>query len=104
MTVEELIQVAINDNFSYKREEHKGKMGTYLHWDDPRNKDGSIIHVSDEALPDLTWSEIRSQAVGGRDVSQFSRIVGYFSRVDNWNPSKKGKLKDRQAGDYGVEK
>jgi ribonucleoside-triphosphate reductase (formate) len=27
-------------------------------------------------------------------------VVGYFSRVDNWNRSKHGELADRHAGDY----
>jgi len=29
-----------------------------------------------------------------------SRIVGYFSRTENWNKGKLGELKDRQKGDY----
>jgi hypothetical protein len=30
-----------------------------------------------------------------------TRIVGYYSRVDNWNKSKIGELRDRQSGRYG---
>ena len=29
-----------------------------------------------------------------------SRVVGYFSRIDNWNNSKKQELKRRQKGNY----
>lgn len=36
------------------------------------------------------------------DVYSVTRIVGYFSRVNNWNPSKLAELADRQAGDYAV--
>jgi len=36
------------------------------------------------------------------DVYGMTRIVGYFSRVANWNKSKLGELKDRQRGDYAV--
>ena len=36
------------------------------------------------------------------DVYGITRIVGYFSRVNNWNKSKLGELKDRQRGDYRV--
>ena len=39
---------------------------------------------------------------GSADVHGLTRIVGYFSRVDNWNKSKKGELKDRHAGNYSV--
>jgi ribonucleoside-triphosphate reductase len=36
------------------------------------------------------------------DVYGITRIVGYFSRVNNWNKSKTGELKDRQKGIYRV--
>lgn len=31
-----------------------------------------------------------------------TRIVGYYSRVTNWNRSKIGELRDRHKGNYGV--
>ena len=33
-----------------------------------------------------------------------TRIVGYYSRVHNWNKSKIGELRDRQNGEYGTGK
>lgn len=36
------------------------------------------------------------------DVKHMTRVVGYYSLVENWNPSKIGELKDRQKGDYVV--
>ncbi len=36
------------------------------------------------------------------DVSGITRIVGYYSRINNWNKSKVGELKDRQSGNYSV--
>ena len=36
------------------------------------------------------------------DVSGITRIVGYYSRINNWNKSKVGELKDRHRGDYRV--
>jgi ribonucleoside-triphosphate reductase len=35
-------------------------------------------------------------------VYGMTRVVGYFSRVHNWNKSKIGELKDRQKGNYSV--
>jgi len=35
-------------------------------------------------------------------VYGMTRVVGYFSRVHNWNKSKVGELKDRQRGNYSV--
>lgn len=37
------------------------------------------------------------------DVEGMSRIVGYFSRIINWNKSKVQELSDRHQGRYGVE-
>ena len=39
---------------------------------------------------------------GSEDVYGITRIVGYYSRVTNWNKSKLGELRDRHRGDYGV--
>jgi len=37
------------------------------------------------------------------NVSKVSRIVGYFSKVDNWSKSKQEEKKKRQLGKYEVE-
>jgi ribonucleoside-triphosphate reductase (formate) len=36
------------------------------------------------------------------DVYGLTRIVGYFSRITNWNKSKLGELRDRHHGNYAV--
>jgi len=36
------------------------------------------------------------------DVYGLTRIVGYYSRITNWNKSKLGELRDRQAGNYSL--
>jgi len=36
------------------------------------------------------------------DVYGLTRIVGYFSRIKNWNKSKLGELNDRRKGNYHV--
>ncbi|OGS45470.1 MAG: anaerobic ribonucleoside-triphosphate reductase [Elusimicrobia bacterium RIFOXYD2_FULL_34_15] len=40
---------------------------------------------------------------GSDSVYGITRIVGYYSRISNWNKSKKGELKDRHKGEYLVE-
>ncbi|MCX6377184.1 MAG: hypothetical protein NTU88_14335, partial [Armatimonadetes bacterium] len=42
------------------------------------------------------------RACGSADVYGITRIVGYYSRINNWNNSKLGELRDRQRGDYLV--
>ena len=38
------------------------------------------------------------------DVVGETRVVGYFSKIQNWNKSKRyGELKARQNGRYGIE-
>jgi len=37
---------------------------------------------------------------GSSDIDSISRIVGYYSVINDWNKSKKGELKARQKGDY----
>ncbi len=43
---------------------------------------------------------------GSDELSRYSRITGYYQRVEGWNPSKKQELKDRfryQAGNCGCD-
>ena len=37
------------------------------------------------------------------NVYGMSRVVGYFSVIENWNKSKKSELKRRQKGNYWSE-
>lgn len=39
-----------------------------------------------------------------RPLYGVTRIVGYYSRISNWNKSKVGELADRHNGDYSVSK
>ena len=39
---------------------------------------------------------------GSTDVYGMSRVVGYYSKINNWNTSKKTEFKDRQKGNYCV--
>jgi len=36
------------------------------------------------------------------NVFGISRVVGYFSVIENWNPGKKSELKDRRKGNYRI--
>lgn len=41
---------------------------------------------------------------GSKNTHGMSRVVGYYSIIENWNNSKKAELKDRQKGDYKLGK
>jgi ribonucleoside-triphosphate reductase (formate) len=57
-------------------------------------------HKRDNGLKDAC------QACGTDDVYGMTRIVGYYSRISNWNRSKLGELSDRrqQQANYAVER
>jgi hypothetical protein len=51
------------------------------------------------------WRNLREVICGQREPNvlyQMARIVGYYSRVENWNRSKIGELNDRHRGNYKV--
>lgn len=39
---------------------------------------------------------------GSTNVYGISRVVGYFSRINNWNKSKQAEFKARQKGNYAI--
>lgn len=39
---------------------------------------------------------------GSKDVYGVTRIVGYYSKITNWNKNKIGELKDRHSGNYKI--
>ncbi len=39
---------------------------------------------------------------GSSNTVGMSRVVGYYSIIENWNDSKKAELIDRQSGDYKI--
>jgi len=49
--------------------------------------------------------QVAEVIAGERDpevLHHLTRVVGYYSRVSNWNESKKGELNDRKKGNYAV--
>jgi hypothetical protein len=72
-----------------------------------RHKPSSLltkVHVN--ALADVTWPQLEKVLCGEvepRVLRHMSRIVGYYSRFENWSKSKIGELKARIAGNYGID-
>jgi hypothetical protein len=53
-----------------------------------------------------SWNVLRELITGELPVNPLyhvSRIVGYFSRIENWNKSKIGEIKDRRKGSYSFD-
>lgn len=52
------------------------------------------------------WETLRSLLLDKRDpdaLSHMTRIVGYYSKLQDWNKSKMGELRDRHAGQYAIQ-
>ena len=47
--------------------------------------------------------EYKCPYCGSTNCFIITRVVGYFSRIDNWNEGKHAELEHRRAGDYSVE-
>jgi anaerobic ribonucleoside-triphosphate reductase len=46
--------------------------------------------------------ECKCKFCGSENVVGISRVVGYFSTINNWNPGKKAEFEDRQKGSYKI--
>ena len=59
-----------------------------------------------DAIIKNSWELLEEVLLGKREphvLYHMSRVVGYYSRTDNWNKSKIGELKDRHKGNYTLE-
>jgi len=66
---------------------------------------GARYKVLVATLLDQPWRALEAILTGKRNaiiMDHVTRIVGYYSKVRNWNKSKVGELHDRQAGNYRV--
>ncbi len=66
---------------------------------------GLMTRIPTAAIEASEWPLLEDVLTGKREpqvLQHMTRVVGYFSRVENWNKSKVGELKDRQKGDYSI--
>jgi len=56
-------------------------------------KSKKISHADNCENPSCSYCQ-------SENVIGISRVVGYFSVIDNWNKSKKEEFKQRQRGNY----
>ena len=64
-----------------------------------------ITKIPVQAVEKAEWNDIQSVLTCERDpvvLQHITRVVGYFSRINNWNASKIGELADRHKGRYAV--
>lgn len=98
MKVQDFINTCVDEDCLWSQGEHEGRSGYYVK--DP--KYSTVTHFPESVIESHDWPTLRRQIVQGHDVHHVTRIVGYYSRIENWNKSKLGELKDRHQGDYRV--
>ena len=62
--------------------------------------------ISVPRLGEVKKDEMTALLKGQREALELvtiTRIVGYYSHVENWNRSKLGELEDRRRGNYALE-
>ena len=57
-----------------------------------------------KSTEEKTKTKAQCSHCGSENVYGVSRVVGYYSKIENWNTGKKVEFKDRQKGNYQVEK
>jgi len=63
--------------------------------------------IAVSAIQDHSWDELFAVVTGARPpriMTHITRIVGYYSMIQNWNRSKIAELRDRHKGDYVIPK
>jgi len=99
MKVSEFINRCIEEGCAWsKGASDAGKPGYFVKCD----RFNTITHFEPCAVLHNDWAVLWQCVVQGKDVIQMTRVVGYYSRIQNWNKSRKGELKARQAGNYKV--
>ena len=65
----------------------------------------AVYGVAPESVASQDWETLEAILCGRRNptvLSHMTRIVGYYSQIENWNKSKLGELASRRAGHYAV--
>jgi hypothetical protein len=72
-----------------------------------KHKDSGIkTKVTTQAILDNSWDDLCPILTGQCEptkLTHMTRVVGYYSMVSNFNPSKVGELKDRMRGNYAID-
>ena len=99
MKVSEFINQCIDEGCAWSKGKNDAGMAGYFIKSDKFN---TVTHFIPQAVLHNDWLALWGCIVQGKDVVHMSRVCGYFSRLSNWNPSKRGELKDRQKGNYSL--
>lgn len=66
---------------------------------------GLSTRLPSEAIEQADWDLLEDVLTCKREpevLHTMTRVVGYYSRTNNWNKSKLGELDDRHKGNYAI--
>lgn len=69
------------------------------------SKTGRFYRIASASVGDLEVKELRAFLMGEREAQELitiTRVIGYYSQVQNWNRSKVAELADRRKGTYAL--
>lgn len=105
MQFSDFINNVKREGWDWAEGEHEGKKGYFVKannrkvYTKEKGLEPACIHITDSAIEDNDWQTIQKQLP---NLAYVTRVVGYFSQINNWNVSKQAELKDRQKGNYSV--
>ena len=70
------------------------------------NTTGLCTNLPVQVVEQVEWNILEDVLLCKREpevLYHITRIVGYYSRVENWNNSKLGEMKSRIKGDYSLD-
>ncbi|MFH0731667.1 MAG: hypothetical protein V2A72_01945 [Candidatus Omnitrophota bacterium] len=98
MKTNEFINKCVDYGYEWAEGEHDGNKGYFVR----SEKLDTKAHFSEDAIENNDWPALHRQIIQGKDVQHVTRVVGYYSKIENWNKSKVGELADRQKGRYDL--
>ncbi|NQT90157.1 MAG: hypothetical protein HQ558_02780 [Candidatus Omnitrophica bacterium] len=98
METREFIDKCVNHGYEWAEGECNGKQGYFVR----SQRLDSKVHFTTEAIEKNDWGILNRGVIQGKDVYHMTRVVGYYSKVHNWNKSKLGELADRRKGTYAI--
>lgn len=102
MQVQEFID-RVNEAKELSIEEHVEEQRAMLVRNDRTGIGYTVLY---EAIEKHDWETLSAVLFDKREpriLQHVTRIVGYYSRIENWHRSKIGELRARHAGDYSFD-
>jgi hypothetical protein len=96
MDIKDFVNRCVDNDYEWAEGKHNEKEGYFIRAPQFDTK----THFSYEAIEQNDWPRLKKGIMQGKDVYHMTRIVGYYSRLQNWNKSKLGELADRHKGSY----